>query len=46
VVHFEEEPATTEDYAELDRIEIHRCFQHYTREELAARGLFFVARKQ
>ena len=46
VVHFEVDPATAADYAELDRIRIHRCFQHYTREDLAARGLFFVARKR
>jgi SAM-dependent methyltransferase len=46
VVHFEEEPASAEDYAELDRIKIARCFERYTRDELAARGLFFVAQKQ
>ena len=46
VVHFEVEPPTAEDYAELDRIQIAPCFQRYSREELAAKGLFFVARKQ
>jgi SAM-dependent methyltransferase len=46
VVHFQVEPATAEDYAELDRIQIHPCFQRYTREDLAARELFFVARKR
>jgi hypothetical protein len=46
LVHFEEEPASAEDYAELDRIKIARCFERYTRDELAARGLFFVAQKQ
>jgi hypothetical protein len=45
VVHFEVDPATAEDYAELDRSRVAECFQHYTREELAARDLFFVARK-
>ena len=46
IIHFEVEPATAEDYAELGRIQIARCFERYTREELAARGLFFVAQKQ
>jgi SAM-dependent methyltransferase len=45
VVHFEVEPATAEDYKELDRIQIAACFQKYSREELAARHLFFVAQK-
>ena len=46
VVHFEVEPASARDYAELDRIQVARCFERYTREELAARGLFFVAQKR
>jgi hypothetical protein len=46
VVHFEAEPATAADYAELDRIEVAQCFERYTREELAARALFFVAQKR
>jgi SAM-dependent methyltransferase len=45
VVHFEVEPATAEDYKELDRIKVAACFQRFSREELAARHLFFVARK-
>jgi SAM-dependent methyltransferase len=46
ILHFEVDPATAEDYAELDRTHIDRCFQHYTREDLAARGLFFVAQRR
>jgi hypothetical protein len=44
--HFEVEPATVEDYAELDRIRVAPYFKRYTREELAARSLFFVAQKR
>jgi hypothetical protein len=40
------EPASAGDYEELDRIHIARCFERYTREELAARSLFFVAKKR
>lgn len=43
--HFEVEPATPEELDELDRVQIAECFQRYTREDLAARHLFFVARK-
>ena len=46
VVHCEVEPPTAEDYAELDRIRIAACFQRYTRADLAAKCLFFVARKR
>ena len=46
LAHFEAEPPTAADYAELDRIRIARCFERYTREELAARALFFVAQKR
>jgi hypothetical protein len=45
VVQFEVEPATAEDFKELDRIKVAACFQRFSREELAARHLFFVARK-
>ena len=45
VAHFEVEPGRSEDFALLDRGKIHPMFARYTREELAARGLFFVARK-
>jgi SAM-dependent methyltransferase len=45
VVQFEVEPATAEDYKELDRIKVAAYFQRFSREELAARHLFFVARK-
>jgi hypothetical protein len=46
IIHFEVVPPTAEDYAELDRVQIDRCFKRYTREELAARELFFVAQKR
>jgi len=45
IAHFEVEPATGEDYQELNRIKIAACFKQYSSEELAARHLFFVARK-
>jgi SAM-dependent methyltransferase len=45
VAHFEVEPGRPEDFALLDRAQIHPMFARYTREDLAARGLFFVARK-
>ncbi len=43
--HFDVEPGSPEDFALLDRAKIHPAFAHYSREELAARGLFFAARK-
>jgi hypothetical protein len=43
--HFEVEPGTDEDLEELNQVRIDPCFQHCTREELAARHLFFVAQK-
>ena len=46
VVHFEVEPPTAEDYAALDRLRIAPFFQRYTREELGAKGLFFMATKR
>ncbi len=46
VAHFEVEPGQPEDFALLDRARIHPMFTRYTREELAARGLFFTARKK
>ena len=45
VAHVEEEPGRPEDFALLDRARIHPMFKHYSRDELAARHLFFVARK-
>jgi SAM-dependent methyltransferase len=45
MAHFEVDPGRPEDFALLDRAKIHPMFARYTREELAARGLFFVARK-
>jgi SAM-dependent methyltransferase len=43
--HFEVEPGTDEEIEELNRVRIDPCFQRYSREELAARHLFFVAQK-
>lgn len=45
VAHMEVEPGHPEDFALLDRARIHPTFKDYTRDELAARHLFFVARK-
>ena len=45
IQHFEIEPGTDKEIEELNRVRIDACFQRYTREELAARHLFFVARK-
>lgn len=42
---FEIEHGTAADLAELDRLRIDPSFSHYSREELAAKHLFFVARK-
>lgn len=46
VVHFEVEPGTAADLKELEQVPIADCFKRYTREDLAARHLFFVARKR
>jgi hypothetical protein len=45
MAHFEVEPGRPEDFALLDQARIHPMFARYTREELAARGFLFVARK-
>lgn len=45
IQHFEVEPGTEEDAKALDKIRIAPCFQHYSREDLLARHLFFVARR-
>lgn len=45
IAHFEIEPGTPEDLALLDKARIHPMFKKFTREELAARQLFFAARK-
>jgi hypothetical protein len=42
---FEVEHGTAEDLAELNQIPIAACFQGYSREDLAAKHLFFAARK-
>jgi len=43
--HFEVEHGTPADLAELDGLRIDPSFAHYSREDLAAKHLFFVARK-
>ena len=45
VLHFEVEPGTAEELKELDQVPIAECFKRYTREDLAAKHLFFVARR-
>jgi SAM-dependent methyltransferase len=45
IQHFEIEPGTNDEIEELNRVRIDTCFQRYTREELAARHLFFAVRK-
>jgi SAM-dependent methyltransferase len=46
VLHFEVEPGTAAELKELDQVPIAECFQRYKREDLAAKHLFFVARKR
>ena len=36
---------STEDYAQLDKVQAHPYFNRYTRDELVAKQLFFVAEK-
>lgn len=43
--HFEIEPATPAELAAFDRTPIHPSFAHYSRGDLSARHLFFVAEK-
>jgi SAM-dependent methyltransferase len=45
IVHFEVDQATREDLAELETIPVAKCFARYSKEDLGARHLFFVARK-
>ena len=45
VTRLEVEPGRPEDFALLERAKIHPMFARYTRDELAAREIFFVARK-
>jgi hypothetical protein len=45
IAHFDVEPGRPEDLELLKRARIHPMFAHYSAEELAARHLFFVARK-
>ncbi len=45
IVRFDIEPGTKADLEELDRTSIDRYFSGYSRDELAATHLFFVARK-
>ena len=46
IVRFDVEGATEEDLAELEQIPIAKCFARYSKEELAAKHLFFVGRKR
>jgi hypothetical protein len=46
LLHFEVEPGTEAELKELDQVRIAHCFKHYSREDLVARHLFFVARKR
>lgn len=43
--HFEVGQLTSDDLAALDRISVHPSFAHYSREDLAAKHLYFAARK-
>jgi SAM-dependent methyltransferase len=45
LAHFDVEPGSPVDFALLDKARIHPMFARYSREELAARELFFAARK-
>ena len=45
VVHFDVEPGGEKDFAQLEKVRVHGGFSRYTRADLAARNLFFVARK-
>jgi SAM-dependent methyltransferase len=38
-------PGRPEDYEALKHLPIHSCFSHYTTDDLAARHVFFAARK-
>ena len=42
---FDVSTSTEVELAELDKLKIHKSFAQYSREELAGRNLFFVARK-
>jgi SAM-dependent methyltransferase len=44
--HFEVEPGSAEDVEELNQIRIDPCFHRYSREDLAAKHLFFAAQKR
>jgi len=46
IIDFEVEGGTPEDFQELEKIPIADSFKKYSREELAAKHLFFVARKR
>ena len=46
MLHLEGEPVTAEDHQGLDRSQIGRCFQRFTRGAFTARGRFFVAQKK
>jgi hypothetical protein len=43
--HFDVTGPTASDLEDLARVPVHPCFSHYSREELGAKNLFFVAEK-
>jgi len=45
ILHFDVTPGIPQDFQELDATRIAACFKGYSREEMAARHLFFVAQK-
>lgn len=45
IVHFEVDGPSESDMHELERIPVHASFNRYSREELGAKNLFFVAEK-
>lgn len=45
IIHQEVNVATEADYRELDQVKIHPEFARYTRDELVAKHLFFVAER-
>ena len=45
ILHQEINPPVADDYAQLDQVKVHPCFSRYSREELVAKHLFFVAER-
>jgi len=46
LLSFEVEQGTAADLAELEQVPVAKCFQNYSRDDLAAKHLFFCARKR